>query len=208
MKNLDEFFTYAADFWGKRAAVQHGDITPGTPWSEAEADVEKIVKPLSEFVPTKTLDVVEIGCGEGRLARAFEPHFKSYTGVDVCGNCLVRAESMVANGCKFQLIRGLDDIPNADVYVSFTVFMHWPAWALWAFLARLRSKLPTGGMLAFQLNDRNTAPDHRFDMIPDADLWEGRWYPNDIVAARLRECGFNPLLPPTEVYAAWIAEAV
>src|SRR5262245_24244200 len=103
MKTLNEFFAASAEFWNRKAAGQHGDITPGTPWTEGESDARKLANPLLELVPTTQMDVVEIGCGEGRLSRHLADRFRSYTGVDVCGTCISRAEAVVNNGCKYQL---------------------------------------------------------------------------------------------------------
>ena len=103
-------------------------------------------------------DVLEIGCGVGRLAPHLAPRVLSYTGCDI-------AESMVSEAqrrhrrlgnARFLLSDGLGTPPQArdrlyQLALAWAVFIHCPRDVIAALVTDCWSLLAPGGELRFQL---------------------------------------------------------
>lgn len=198
MKTTSEFVAYARTFWSSVAAVR-GNITPGPQWERARRDVDALLR----HVTMNHRTILDFGCGEGRLAGPLAERFDRYFGVDASPVCIRRCRELAIPNASFKLLRSFHRLPRVDVVAAFTVLMHFPPWALWRWLRIVHSKLPAGGMLVCQLNDATDAIGHRYDMVPDAELWEGRWYPHQLLNERFAECGFTVVYEPEAAYDAW-----
>ena len=76
--------------------------------------------------------VVEIGCGNGRLA----PYFEDYLGLDVSPERVARAQHLHPDK-RFELINFDDPYPHAQCYLFCHVLLHVPELELDGVLARV-----------------------------------------------------------------------
>src|SRR5665811_222221 len=67
--------------------------------------------------------VLEIGCGYGRVAPAFDPD--KYIGVDINPNALEKAKQLLP-AYDFREIGYVGDYPEANMVLAYTVFLHIP----------------------------------------------------------------------------------
>jgi len=82
--------------------------------------------------------ICEVGCGTGRVASAFQP--QQYVGVDINETAIQKAKEDLPSH-SFRVIDWDDDLPEADVYLFYTVLLHCPDEELSAVIGRcLRGK--------------------------------------------------------------------
>ncbi|MBU0975411.1 methyltransferase domain-containing protein [Patescibacteria group bacterium] len=131
--------------WNSRALTNayHWVFSSKKDWDKEEyyrqgdEDIERIVLPfLNKQGLTndriKELDVLDIGCGTGRLSRALAKHCKQVTGIDISDEMLKKAKEDNAdiNNIKFVLTNGSDlgavDSNSLDFCFSYLVFQHIP----------------------------------------------------------------------------------
>lgn len=183
--NLDEYFAAARQFWQEKGR-EPGAVTPGNQVVGAELDAQNLLAGIpSEFLDRAIM--LDLGCGEGRLSPFLANHCKWYIGCDVSPDCLKRAGSLPLGNAEFKLLESLKELTwSVDLMVASQVFMHVPASVLPALLSFLCRLVLPHGYLAFQLNGRDLLPEHRYDAVPDTDLWLSRWYPRE---------AFLPMIP-------------
>lgn len=105
-------------------------------------------------------DVVEIGCGIGRLTRPLAERARSVVGVDVSAEMIERGRRALADLDNVTLLVGsgadLSGIPDtsASVVYSFIVFQHIPDPAITCrYVTDMGRVLRPGGWALFQLSD-------------------------------------------------------
>jgi ubiquinone/menaquinone biosynthesis C-methylase UbiE len=102
---------------------------------------------------TATDDVMEIGCGAGRVGRHLAPHCRTWTGADVSANMLGFAQESLGDlpNVRFQKLTGYDlsGIPDGsqDVVYCTGVFMHLDEWERFRYVRDARRVLRPGGRL-------------------------------------------------------------
>jgi ubiquinone/menaquinone biosynthesis C-methylase UbiE len=98
-------------------------------------------------------DVIEIGCGAGRVGRHLAPHCRTWTGADVSANMLGFARESLADlpNVHFQKLTGYDlsGVADAsyDVVYCTGVFMHLDEWERYRYVRDARRVLRAGGRL-------------------------------------------------------------
>ena len=159
--------------WEKRARSSSRDFYvashPGWQRSEvwarqAESDVSMILTGLADPWLEGT-DLLEVGCGVGRLARPFLARVRSYTGVDVAPGMVEEARSRLADEprARFFVSDGLG-VPDAakdhdyDLIVALAVFIHCPRDLVERLVADGYARLRPGGRFRFQLLADPTDP--------------------------------------------------
>lgn len=129
----------------------------------------------AELVP-RDQDVVELGCGTGRLAPLLAERSRSYIGVDFAPRLIREARAHSAADFRVLDLR-TDPIPAADVYVANEVLEH-----LDDDLGLLR-RLPEGAMVIVSVPSFDSAshvryfPDRgaareRYAEVLDIDQWD------------------------------------
>jgi ubiquinone/menaquinone biosynthesis C-methylase UbiE len=87
-----------------------------------------IVKLLSHIGMRNNLEVLDLGCGSGRVAKAISEDFKiNYTGIDVVQDLLDYAKSICPNNYRFILNKDISiPVPSSsvDFLIAFSVFTH------------------------------------------------------------------------------------
>jgi ubiquinone/menaquinone biosynthesis C-methylase UbiE len=137
--------------------------------------------------------VIEIGCGAGRVTRAFSKLFGEVHAVDVSGEMVAQAK------------QALQTIPNAFVYqnngmdlsvlppgpydfaFSTIVFQHIPSRdVIYNYVREVNRLLRPGALFKFQVQG-----DASLETTPD-DTWLGVPFSDDDAVRMAEECGFEP----------------
>jgi SAM-dependent methyltransferase len=102
---------------------------------------------------TATDDVLEIGCGAGRVGRFLAPHCRHWTGADVSPNMLRHAAESLKDLANVSTVRlngydlgGVAD-GSLDVVYCTGVFMHLDEWERYRYVLDARRVLRRGGRL-------------------------------------------------------------
>ena len=105
-----------ADFWRAQNGTNH--ITPGGKWTPEGAWLADFLAGLAGK------EIVEFGCGPGRLAQHFDP--ARYLGLDITPNAIAVAEEWNPGHC-FRLVDEDETIgAGADAVLCHTVLVHVP----------------------------------------------------------------------------------
>ena len=110
-------------------------------------------------------EVLEIGCGVGRLAEVIAPKVKGYTGIDIAPGMIEEVRTRCGNlgNARFFLGDGLSIPPPAcdrryDLVFAFAVFIHCPRDVVGSLVRSALSLLAPGGELRFQLRADSSDP--------------------------------------------------
>lgn len=201
--SITDYERYAKAYWSGISDSCPGAITPGQQWEEVENEINLITDGLDP-IWMKDRTVLEYGCGEGRLIAGLTKKFQKYIGVDISPTCIERSKSLQIAGSEFRLIDSLFDLTDKhDCIVSWTVFMHMPEKIFSIVIKHLADLLNPGGHLCFQLSFFDQREELRVDLVPDSNLWNSRWYPNDIAEKIITESGLRILKPQRKDRGAW-----
>jgi SAM-dependent methyltransferase len=123
----------------------------GDEWARSGEATAADVRELAEV--TRQDDVLEIGCGAGRVGRFLAPHCRSWTGADVSPNMLRFAAEALAGQANVSTVRlngydlgGVAD-GSRDVVYCTGVFMHLDEWERFRYVKDARRVLRPGGRL-------------------------------------------------------------
>lgn len=155
-----------AENWERRARSSSRDFYvsshPGwdneTKWAQqAGQDVKMILHGL-EPEGLAGQDVLEIGCGVGRLAPFLSECMQSYTGFDIAPSMVAEAQRRYAQLPKARfLVSDGESMPEGvtdrqyDLIISFAVFIHCPKEVIAATIRSAFELLKPGGQLRFQV---------------------------------------------------------
>jgi SAM-dependent methyltransferase len=140
----------------------------------------------------KTMRVLEIGCGAGRLTRALSNLFGEVHAVDVSGEMVERAKAALAgrpnahvyqnNGCDLAVIPGGD----YDFAYSNIVFQHIPSYeVIDTYVREVHRLLRPGALFKFQVQgyvDGSGKPN---------DTWHGVSFTEEQAGAMAKRCNFE-----------------
>lgn len=161
----DEWSRLLKHNWSQRAASPNRDFYvashPG--WQDparwrrqAEVDVDLLLKGLDP-VEVRELDVLEIGCGVGRLAEPLLARVRSYTGFDIAADMVAEARRRVASErARFFESDGLG-VPEPcrnksyGLAIALAVFIHCPREVTLALVGSAYELLLPGAQLRFQV---------------------------------------------------------
>jgi SAM-dependent methyltransferase len=159
----------ARRFWDERAEVHaffavDSRLDPDSPdldrfWADGREDLDRLLVAVGvSFRPTD--DVVEIGCGVGRLTRVIAERAASVRAIDVSEQMLRRAREHNPDLDRVEWILGdgetLDGVESgsADAVVSHVVFQHIPDPAVTlGYVREIGRVLRPGGWAAFQVSN-------------------------------------------------------
>lgn len=196
------------DFWDRRAAEdafyfvdnrqRYRDPDEGLFWSRGEQELRVLLDAVRVGLRSSD-DVVEIGCGIGRLTRPLAAQARSVRALDVSprmlelargyGGDLVNVEWLLGDGVS---LAGIPDA-SADACVSHVVFQHIsdPLVTL-GYVGEIGRVLRDGGWAAFQISNDRTV--HR------ARAWRTR-FPAALRVALGRA-------PRGQANRAWLGSAI
>jgi len=145
---------------------------------QARVDADMLLHGLTDRL--SALDVLEIGCGVGRLAALIAPRARSYTGLDIAPSMLAeaRARHGALAGARFLECDGLG-VPAAardrsyGLVFAHAVLIHCPRAVCAAWLASALDVLAPGGELRCQLRADPSDPGGLAAAAPAAviDVW-------------------------------------
>jgi len=155
--------------WNERArnnaflyiASWRDDWTEESFFASGEADVKRIVHPILEKLSLDPAgaSMAELGCGAGRMTRAFATQFKFVNAIDISEEMQQRAKKYLTNfsNVRWVLVDGVAlsaiDSSSLDFVFSYMVLQHYPSAELIAASIRemLRILRP-GGAFLFHFN--------------------------------------------------------
>ncbi len=191
--------------WDERARenARHWVDTSRTDWSD-EAFFASGQQQIDEDILTDMINicqgkeprqmrVLEIGCGAGRLTRAFAKLFGEVHAVDISGEMVAAARKAVAdypgahvyqnNGCDLTVIPPLE----FDFAYSAIVFQHIPSREIIEnYVREVHRLLRPGALFKFGVQG-----DTRTQSSPD-DTWLGVPFSDADACAMAHRCGFEP----------------
>ena len=191
--------------WDRRARenARHFVDTSKTAWSDNEffAAGEQAIREdiLTDMInicqgkDPKSMRVLEIGCGAGRLTRALSSMFGEVHAVDVSGEMISQARKALAdranihlyqnNGCDLSVIPSLE----FDFAYSAIVFQHIPSYEIIeTYVREVARLLKPGTLFKFQVQGDTMVESH-----PD-DTWEGVPFSESQADAMALRSGFDP----------------
>lgn len=191
--------------WDRRARenARHFVDTSKTAWSDNEffAAGEQAIREdiLTDMInicqgkDPKSMRVLEIGCGAGRLTRALSSMFGEVHAVDVSGEMISQARKSLAdranvhlyqnNGCDLSVIPSLE----FDFAYSAIVFQHIPSYEIIeTYVREVARLLKPGTLFKFQVQGDTMVESH-----PD-DTWEGVPFSEGQADAMALRSGFEP----------------
>lgn len=150
--------------WEQRAQSDHRDfyVASHPSWddeerwrAQARADLDTM---LFQLDPTwvRGVQVLEIGCGVGRLARELLPRCAGYTGFDIAPSMIEEARRRVPEGAAFYVSDGLGAPAEVreqkyGLILAVAVFIHCPRSVVEALARDAVGLLAGGGCFRFQL---------------------------------------------------------
>lgn len=167
-------------YWDRKAAenpwyfidsrVDYSDPDQDRFWSGAEEDLDRMLGRLEVRIEDGD-DVVEIGCGIGRLTRPIAERCSSVRALDVSGRMLDLArrhnphldnvEWVQGDGTSLEPLRS----DSADAICSYIVFHHVPGEAIvLGYVREMGRVLRSGGWAAFQVSNDFGHHDRRASM--------------------------------------------
>jgi SAM-dependent methyltransferase len=156
-------------------------------------DVELFFGEL-EHLLTPTTDVVDIGCGIGRMDEFVAPSVRRLTGIDVSGDMIRQARSRLGQVNNVEFVEGDGEtipLPDAcaDLVFSHIVFQHIPRKHAARYFPEVFRVLRPGGRFVFQMPEMpggGQAPEP-----PDDDTFEMRFYEEQQLRSELTALGFR-----------------
>jgi SAM-dependent methyltransferase len=139
-------------------------------------------------------DVVDLGCGIGRMDRHVAPRVRSLTGVDVSGEMVRRATARLGDlpNVRFVEVDGWSFRPLEDacagLLFSHIVLQHTPRAVTRSYLRDARRILRPGGSFVFQIPE--AVPGAPEDP-PEEDTFEMRYWAEDALRTELEGLGFR-----------------
>ena len=135
-------------------AVRHvtGTATEEELLQSGTQDAERIIKHTQTTIND---EVLEIGCGVGRIGLEYSNHCKIWTGADVSSNMLEFASRRLQDkrNVNFKELTGCDlsifEDNTFDVIYCSVVFMHLDEWDRYHYIAEAYRVLKSGGRAYF-----------------------------------------------------------
>ena len=191
--------------WDRRARenARHFVDTSKHDWSDQEffasgeqairEDVRTDLINVCQGKDPKSMRVLEIGCGAGRLTRALSGMFGEVHAVDVSGEMIAQARKALADRSNVHLYQNngcdLSVIPNVafDFAYSAIVFQHIPSREIIeTYVREVARLLKPGSLFKFQVQGNASVESH-----PD-DTWHGVPFSVAQSDAMALRCGFDP----------------
>ena len=149
----DDAFFYVDD------RLEYGSPDMERFWEDCETDLEYLLSTVGAALQPSD-DVVDIGCGVGRLSRAIAKRARSVQAIDVSPQMLERAKAhngdldnvtwLLGDGTS---LAGIDDA-SADAVVSHVVFQHIPdPQVTLGYVREIGRVLRPGGWAVFQVSN-------------------------------------------------------
>jgi ubiquinone/menaquinone biosynthesis C-methylase UbiE len=137
------------------------------------------------------LNMLEIGCGVGRMTRMLARIFGRVTALDVSDEIIAQATRNLADLTNVRLVLGdgtsLAGLPDNDFdfCFSFIVFQHIPSYeAIWSYCREAHRVLKPGSIFKFQVQGNASASRDNYD------TWSGVPLTPEHAEQLAKDCGF------------------
>jgi SAM-dependent methyltransferase len=190
--------------WDQRARenARHYIATANSEWNEREyyesgrlCVYYEILNDLGNVCQNKNpkqMNVLEIGCGTGRMSRSLGEVFGGVYGVDISGEMIAQGRKDLADMPNVHLFQNsgadlqvLGDI-QIDFAFSYIVFQHIPSReVIYNYTREVNRLLRPGGLFKFQVQGAQ----HQAER--DADTWLGVPFTEAQAIEMAEECGFE-----------------
>ncbi|HMS16630.1 MAG TPA: class I SAM-dependent methyltransferase [Planctomycetota bacterium] len=198
---MDDVMRRMKDDWNKRAKDRPMHfIASGVPETVASflesgmRDTWGLFSGIEELV-NHSKDVLDIGCGVGRMDAVLAPRVRTITGVDVSSE-MVRLARENLNACGNATFiecdgASLSVLPSGsfDLVFSYIVFQHVPKFVALAYLSESFRVLRSNGVLVFQVPEANGAT--ICNEPPHEDTFSMRFFAESEVSTALTSIGFS-----------------
>jgi ubiquinone/menaquinone biosynthesis C-methylase UbiE len=185
-ENARHYVETARENWTDEEFFQSGEAT-------AAEEVDTDMTNICQGKDPRSMLVLEIGCGAGRVTRALATRFGEVHSVDVSGEMVKLARSALAqnpNAFVYQNNgKDLSVVPNREFDFAFSciVFQHIPSREIIANYVREAGRLlRPGALFKFQVQGdvsmKPTSPD---------DTWLGVPFSKEQAAEMAERCGFE-----------------
>jgi SAM-dependent methyltransferase len=191
--------------WDERASenARYYIATANTEWDDAEFFESGRINVRQEILTDmanvcqgrdpRTMTVLEIGCGTGRMTRALAEVFGEVYGVDVSGEMIRRAKESLRDYPNAHVFRNdgagltvLGDI-RFDFAFSFIVFQHIPSRdIIYNYVREVGRLLRPGALFKFQVQGSDVSL-----RTTPADTWVGVTFSDADAVAMADACGFE-----------------
>ena len=152
-------------------------------FASGETDYQRLVEPIivrGQIIPGESA-MVELGCGAGRMTRAFARRFRAVTAIDISEEMQARAKSYLkdSGNVRWLLSDGVSlagvETGSMDFVFSYLVLQHYPSAELITGSIRemIRILRPEGAFL-FQFNGSHRATMNWKGRVASATL-DGLW---------------------------------
>ena len=155
--------------WNERArhnaflyiASWRHDWTEESFFASGEADVQRLVNPILARLALNpaSCSMAELGCGAGRMTRAFARQFQSVTAIDISEEMQQRAKKFLEDfpNVRWVLTDGVSlsgiESSSLDFVFSYMVLQHYPsADLIFSSIREMLRILRPGGVFLFQFN--------------------------------------------------------
>ncbi len=192
------------DEWDRRATenARHFIATANAEWNTEEFfnsgrlnvffEVLTDLGNVCQGKSAKEMNVLEIGCGAGRMTRALSEVFGQVYAVDVSGEMIARAKEALADRSNVHLFRNsgadlqvLGDV-RIDFAFSYIVFQHIPdREVIYSYAREVNRLLRPGGLFKFQVQGALATEGQ-------PDTWLGVHFTDAEAVEMANACGFEP----------------
>lgn len=129
-------------------------------FTSGEEDVHNFLAAI-DYTPSSDATMLEIGCGIGRMTRAFAKRFGTVYGTDISSEMIAQGQGYMADypHVHLSVSNGSDLHPFADASIdfcfSYIVFQHIPDSRITLrYISEMGRVLKPGGVAYFQVNTR------------------------------------------------------
>jgi SAM-dependent methyltransferase len=203
-KDWDRRADHNAKFWIATEKHENDEFFSGS----GEHDTDRILEGLESHI-RPSWQVLEIGCGIGRLLRPLASRFDYVCGVDVSQEMIKKSREWLKgiNNVETFENTGIDlslfDRDSFDFVFSYITFQHMPKEVFYNYLPEINRVLKTNGLLKFQMCLGS------LDDPPFEDTMTLRVYSEEELSEKLHRNGFEILNKsvisrlPGNAYSNW-----
>jgi SAM-dependent methyltransferase len=195
-ENARHYVLTGQENWSDDAFYQAGEVT-------MQEDILNDLDNICQGKSPKEMSVLEIGCGAGRVTRAFANFFGRVYAVDISREMVAQARRAVAsfpqarvfqnNGKDLRVVGGrwwnrlgIGKTAQLDFAFSMLVFQHIPSREIIEnYVREVHRLLRPGGLFKFQVQG---SP--QVDMHPE-DTWVGASFNENAARQMAARCGFE-----------------
>lgn len=159
---------------------------------------------IKNWSDLKNLNIIEIGCGCGRITKKLVRLFKKVTAVDISnGNLEIAKQAITEKNVEFRLITNVDDyskLPKADVVYSYIVLQHNSPPVIEYIINSMLQCLKSHGIAIFQVPTYKSDYQFHYNQYIDEEIKTDRVEMHVLPQRRIFEIAYHNACIPLEVH--------